>query len=116
MGYSKYDYKNKDTDNSRNGYSQKTVQDNLGEIEINVLRDRKGEYASQLVKKHQTDVSGIEDKVIDFTYLNLKNGAKRYNCSIIDLYDRSVVAVLTVSGLAQILLWRRLRLPWKPIL
>ena len=25
LGYSKYDYKNKQTDNSRNGYSQKTV-------------------------------------------------------------------------------------------
>lgn len=30
----------------------------------------------------------------DFTYLFLKNGRKRYNCSIIDLYDRSVVASL----------------------
>ncbi len=29
---------------------------------------------------------------IDFTYLSLTNGSKRYNCSIIDLYDRSVVA------------------------
>ena len=25
LGYSKYDYTNKDTDNSRNGYSQKTM-------------------------------------------------------------------------------------------
>lgn len=64
LGYSKYDYKNKDTDNSRNGYSQKTVQGSLGELEINVPRDRKGEYEPQLVKKHQTDVSAIEDKVI----------------------------------------------------
>jgi len=30
----------------------------------------------------------------DFTYLQLRNGAKRYNCSIIDLYDRSIVASL----------------------
>ena len=29
---------------------------------------------------------------IDFTYLFLANGAKRYNCTIIDLYDRRVVA------------------------
>lgn len=64
LGYSKYDYKNKQTDNSRNGYSQKTVQGSLGEMEINVPRDRKGEYEPQLVKKHQTDVSAIEDKVI----------------------------------------------------
>lgn len=31
----------------------------------------------------------------DFTYLFLKNGDVRYNCSIIDLYDRSVVASIT---------------------
>ncbi len=64
LGYSKYDYKNKQTDNSRNGYSKKTVQSSTGEIEIKVPRDRQGEYEPQLVKKHQTDVSSIEDKVI----------------------------------------------------
>lgn len=31
----------------------------------------------------------------DFTYLNLTDGNKRYNCTIIDLYDRSVVASVT---------------------
>ena len=30
----------------------------------------------------------------DFTYIILEDGRKRYNCSIIDLYDRSVVATL----------------------
>ena len=30
----------------------------------------------------------------DFTYLYLSDGAKRYNCSILDLFDRSVVATL----------------------
>ncbi len=29
---------------------------------------------------------------IDFTYLFLKNGAKRYNCTVVDLYDRRVVS------------------------
>lgn len=32
---------------------------------------------------------------IDFTYIKLANGSMRYNCSIIDLYDRSVVASIT---------------------
>ena len=40
----------------------------------------------------------------DFTYLFLKNGEVRYNCSIADLYDRSVIASVTdrqiTSGLA----------------
>ena len=31
----------------------------------------------------------------DFTYLYLKNGEKCYNCTVIDLHDRSVVASLT---------------------
>ena len=31
----------------------------------------------------------------DFTYLFLKNGDVRYNCTVIDLYDRSVVASIT---------------------
>lgn len=64
LGYSKYDYKNKQTSNSRNGYSPKTVQGSMGEVEIQVPRDRDGEFEPQLVKKHQTDISSIEDKVI----------------------------------------------------
>lgn len=31
----------------------------------------------------------------DFTYLFLKNGEVRYNCSILDLYDRSTIASIT---------------------
>ncbi|HNX90220.1 MAG TPA: IS256 family transposase [Paludibacteraceae bacterium] len=64
LGYSKYDYKNKQTENSRNGYSTKTVQGSMGEVELQIPRDRQGEFEPQIVKKHQTDVSGIEDKII----------------------------------------------------
>ena len=64
LGYSKYDTRNKKTDNSRNGYSAKTVQGSMGEVEIGVPRDRKGEYEPELVRKHQTDISSIEDKII----------------------------------------------------
>lgn len=31
----------------------------------------------------------------DFTYLFLTDGSKRYNCSILDLYDRSIIASIT---------------------
>ncbi len=64
LGYSKYDYKNKNTNNSRNGYSSKTVHKSMGEVNISVPRDRNGEFEPQPVKKHQTDVSSIEDKII----------------------------------------------------
>jgi len=64
LGYSKHDYKNKETDNSRNGHSKKTVRSDYGEIELEIPRDRKGEFEPVVVKKHQRDISGIEDQII----------------------------------------------------
>lgn len=64
LGYSKYDYANKDTDNSRNGYSKKNVVSSMGEIGLDIPRDRNGEFEPQIVKKHQTDISNIEDQVL----------------------------------------------------
>lgn len=65
LGYSKYDYRNKDTDNSRNGYSTKTMKTSFGEVDIDVPRDRKGEFEPQLIKKQQTSLSGdIEEKIL----------------------------------------------------
>lgn len=65
LGYSRYDYRNKDTDNSRNGHSTKTMKTSFGEVEIDVPRDRKGEFEPQLVKKHQISLSGdIEEKIL----------------------------------------------------
>lgn len=64
LGYSKYDYKNKQTGNSRNGSYKKTVSSSQGDIELDVPRDRNGEYEPQIVKKHQMDISDIEDKII----------------------------------------------------
>ena len=65
LGYSKYDYRNKDTDNSRNGYSSKKLKTSFGETEIEIPRDRKGEFEPNLIKKHQTSISGdIEEKIL----------------------------------------------------
>ena len=44
LGYSKYDYRNKDTDNSRNGHSSKTLRTSFGEVGVSIHRDRKGEF------------------------------------------------------------------------
>lgn len=63
LGYSRYDYGNKDTENSRNGYSRKTMKTSAGEVEIAVPRDRNGEFELRLVKKNETTLSGnIEEK------------------------------------------------------
>ena len=65
LGYSKYDYRNKSTDNSRNGHSSKNLKTSYGELEIEIPRDRKGEFEPALIKKHQTSISGdIEEKIL----------------------------------------------------
>ena len=65
LGYTKYDYKNKNTDNSRNGHSSKTLRTSFGDVEVSVPRDRKGEFDPQLLKKNQTSISqDIEEKIL----------------------------------------------------
>ena len=65
LGYSKYDYRNKETDNSRNGHSQKTMHTSYGDMEIDIPRDRKGEFEPQIVKKYQNTVTqDMEEKII----------------------------------------------------
>ena len=65
LGYSKYDYRNKETDNSRNGHSQKTLHTSYGDMEIDIPRDRKGEFEPQIVKKYQNTVTqDMEEKII----------------------------------------------------
>lgn len=52
LGYSKYDYRNKDTDNSRNGHSKKTMHTSYEDMEVAIPRDRNGEYEPQVIKKY----------------------------------------------------------------
>jgi len=64
LGYGKYDSIEKTNDNSRNGYSKKTVKTELGPIQIDIPRDRKGDFEPKIVPKHQRSVNGIEDKIL----------------------------------------------------
>ena len=63
LGHSRYDYRSKDTDNSRNGHSSKTLRTSFSDVDVAVPRDRKGEFEPQLLKKNQTSISqDIEEK------------------------------------------------------
>jgi len=64
LGYDKYDVSEKKVTNSRNGYSKKTIKSELGEVEIDVPRDRAGEFEAKIVPKYQRNVTGIEDKIL----------------------------------------------------
>lgn len=75
LGYSKYDYRNKETQNSRNGHSTKRVKSSYGDMEIKVPRDRQGEFEPQLVKKQQTTLTGdIEEKILSMYAKGMTTG------------------------------------------
>ena len=87
LGYSKYDYKNKDTDNSRNGHSKKTLRTSFGNVDVSVPRDRKGEFEPQLLKKNQSSISqDIEEKIISMY-------AKGMSTSDIEAHIRDIYGV-----------------------
>lgn len=63
LGYDRYSNEGM-KNNYRNGSSKKTVRTDLGEVELDIPRDRNGEFEPELVPKHSRDLSAIEDKVI----------------------------------------------------
>jgi transposase-like protein len=64
LGYSKHSTEGHNSGNSRNGKIKKTVQSSHGPIELQVPRDRNGEFEPQLVKKRQRTISAFDDKII----------------------------------------------------
>lgn len=50
--------------NTRNGTSRKTVQSEVGELQIETPRDRDGSFEPQLVQKRQVRLAGMEDKIL----------------------------------------------------
>lgn len=85
LGYSKYDYRNKEVDNSRNGFSKKTLKTSFGDTVISVPRDRNGDFEPQLVKKNQTTLTGdIEEKILSMYAKGMTT--KDIETHIMDIY------------------------------
>ena len=94
LGYSRYDYCNKNTENSRNGHSSKTLRTSFGDVEVAVPRDRKGEFEPQLLKKNQTSISqDIEEKILSMYAKGMTTGdieAHIQNIYGVDVSDTTV--------------------------
>lgn len=89
LGYSKYDYRNKETDNSRNGHSKKTMRTSYGDMDIAIPRDRKGEYEPQLIPKYQNTVTqDMEEKIISMYAKGMTTGD--IEAHLKELYDLDI--------------------------
>ena len=69
LGYEKSERTSNDDEsrlskNYRNGHSKKTVKTQLGEVTINVPRDRNGEYEPFIIGKYNRNADGMEEKIL----------------------------------------------------
>jgi len=64
LGYEKNNSAGNNTGNSRNGFNKKTIQSKMGKTQINVPRDRNGEFDPKLIAKYQTKTGDLENQII----------------------------------------------------
>jgi transposase-like protein len=85
IGYEKNEGGEKETSNRRNGKSRKTLRTDQGPMEIEVPRDRDGEFGPQIIPKHQREWRGFDDKIISMYGLGLSTKAIQENLK--DIYN-----------------------------
>lgn len=64
VGYEKSDSAGRNSGNSRNGVSRKTLKGTFGTMPIDVPRDRNATFEPKIIGKHQTRFEGFDDKII----------------------------------------------------
>jgi putative transposase len=98
--------------NRRNGYSKKTVQGELGEIPLDIPRDRNGSFEPQLIGKYQRRLAGFDDKILALYAKGLTT--RDIQGVVQELYGVEVSATLISEVTAdldgEVTLWRSRRL------
>jgi len=97
LGYEKNQSGEKETENRRNGTSSKTLRTDRGPMEIEVPRDRKGEYEPQIVPKHQREWRGFDEKIMSMYSLGLSTNAIQENLKEIYNVDMSPELISRVA-------------------
>ena len=64
VGYEKHEANGKNSGNSRNGSSAKTMKGTFGTLPLEVPRDRNGTFEPQIIEKHQTRFKGFDKQII----------------------------------------------------
>jgi putative transposase len=108
LGYEKHDPAGRDGGNSRNGARAKTVQTEIGPVEVEVPRDRAGTFAPQVVRKRQRRLGGIGPLVISLTARGLTTG--EISAHLAEVYGASVskdtISRITDTVIEEMAEWR----------
>jgi transposase-like protein len=99
LGYSKHSKEGYNSGNSRNGSFPKTINtENVGEVLLNIPRDRNAEFNPQIIAKGETISSKIEDAIIGMYSRGMTTSDV---CNQVeDMYGLSISAT-TVSNISE---------------
>lgn len=64
LGYEKHSSMGNNSGNNRNGKNSKKIKSSFGYVNLDVPRDRNGDFSPALIKKRQTDISSFDEKII----------------------------------------------------
>ena len=64
LDYEKWEYKGYGSGNSRNGYYHRSLKTRFGELELQIPRDRAGEFKQETVKAYAINTDNLENMVI----------------------------------------------------
>jgi transposase-like protein len=97
LGFDKSEPGEKQTANRRNGKSSKTLRTDQGPMEIEVPRDREGEFEPQIIPKHQREWRGFDDKILSMYSLGMSTQGIQENIKEIYNVDISPELVSRVT-------------------
>lgn len=88
LGYENNNKDFKETNNRRNGYGSKTLKTTMGDVEIDVPRDRDASFEPEIIPKRTSDVSAIESKVLTMYAKGMSQ--RDISATIEDIYGFSI--------------------------
>lgn len=109
LGYEKHAVAGRNSGNSRNGSTPKTLKGKHGEVEIETPRDRNGDFEPQLVKKGRTRLTQFDEQILCLYAKGMST--REIVAAFKEMYDADVSATLisqvTEAVLEQVLLWQQ---------
>ncbi|HIL72178.1 MAG TPA: IS256 family transposase [Verrucomicrobia bacterium] len=108
LGYGKHDSQGRNSDNSRNGTSPKTVKGEFGKLELAAPRDRNGSFEPQIVTKGQRRFEGFDQAIISLYTRGLTT--REIEGHLLEIYGVEVsptlVSQVTDAVYADVQLWQ----------
>jgi putative transposase len=108
LGYPKHAVEGRGRGNSRTGVRAKTVLTDVGEVEIEVPRDRDGSFDPKIVRKRQRRLAGVDGLVISLAAKGLTTG--EIAAHLADVYgaevSRDTISRITDRVLEELAGWQ----------